>query len=77
MSRNDDLLMLFTHHARVVVETSEVLDQIDLIGANDRTCIRFRALRKLHVEHMSDLIDMIEENADVLREQLKALLRVS
>jgi hypothetical protein len=73
----DGDLLTFNDQARGLVETFEVVNQIDLASADHHTCIRFRELRRLYVGFAIDLIDMIEENGAVLREQLHALLRDS
>lgn len=58
-----------------VIETSLKLEEFDLHTADRDACILYRALQRLYVQRASDLIKMIEDNGDSLREQLQSILR--
>jgi hypothetical protein len=74
---HDDLLVIFADQTRAVTEIRDMLEDIDLVSADNVACIRFRALRRLHLRYAVLLIEMIEEHGESLRERLEAAIRDS
>lgn len=75
--RGGNIAAPFNYQLREILELAELITGVDLPAADQASCIRFRALRRLYVEQALHLIEMVEERAVDLRRQLESILNDS
>ena len=71
----ENMLPAFNELTRDVVGSSDDTDNYDLDSFNPENVVMWRALRKQYVDDALKLIDHIVTNPDLLREQLRSLLK--
>lgn len=71
----ENLLPEFNMQIIELAEASTEMDNYDLDSFNPENAVMYRGLRQQYVEDALKLIDLITANPDLMRQQLKALLK--